>query len=140
MSCKTNYTKQIISDYCVLDTETTGLSSYYDEIIEIGIVKVRDDKIIEQYSQLIEPQYAIPWFITEMTGITNEMVTGMPSISDVKGQVLSFIGDDIILGHNTSFDIRFLEAGFETNLPNKYMDTVQFSRKVFSRIRTSFFV
>lgn len=134
MSHKTNYTKQIISDYCVLDTETTGLSSYYDEIIEIGIVKVRDDKIVEQYSQLIEPQYEIPWFITEITGITNEMVADMPSISEVKEQVLSFIGDDIILGHNTSFDIRFLEAGFETDLPNKYMDTVQFSRKVFPEL------
>ncbi len=53
----TNYTKQIIDDYCVLDTETTGLSAYYDEIIEIGILRVRGNRIVDQYSQLIQPEY-----------------------------------------------------------------------------------
>ena len=52
MSSK-RYTKKIIGDYCVLDTETTGLSAYYDEVIEIGILRVRDNKIESKYSQLI---------------------------------------------------------------------------------------
>ena len=126
----TNYTRRIIDDYCVLDTETTGLSAYYDEVIEIGILRVRNNQIVDRYSQLIQPEYEIDSFITALTGITNEMVAGMPSIIEVKDTVLSFLGDDIILGHNTSFDIRFLNEGFGIKLNNKYMDTMQFARKV----------
>lgn len=130
-----NYTKQIINDYCVLDTETTGLSSYYDEIIEIGILKVRDNKIVDRYSQLIKPNYEIDPFITSLTGITNEMVKDMPAIAFVMSDVLSFIGLDVIIGHNTSFDIRFLNAGFNIELDNKYMDTMQFARKLFPELK-----
>ena len=130
----TNYTKQIISDYCVLDIETTGLSAYYDEVIEIGILKVRDNQIVEQYSQLIEPDYEIDSFITKLTGITNEMVAGMPKIRDVKDDVLTFIENDVILGHNTSFDIRFLNAAFGNAIDNLYMDTMQFARKVYPEL------
>lgn len=130
-----NYTKQIISDYVVLDTETTGLSIYYDEIIEIGLVKVRNDDIVETYSQLIKPKSPINSFITKLTGITNEMVEGMPSIADVKNQVLEFIGDDIIVGHKTSFDLAFLRSGFDVALNNKYMDTLQFSLKLFPEFK-----
>ena len=61
---ETNYTRQIIDDYCVLDTETTGLSAYYDEIIEIGIIRVRNNHIVDKYSQLIKPEYEINEFIT----------------------------------------------------------------------------
>lgn len=131
----TNYTKKLIDDYCVLDIETTGLSAYYDEIIEIGILKVRDNEIVDQYSQLIQPEYEIDGFITELTGITNEMVAGMPSIMEVKDDVLSFIGSDIILGHNTSFDMRFLNAGFHQELSNQYMDTMQFARKLYPDLK-----
>ncbi len=134
MATNTNYTRRIISDYCVLDTETTGLSAYYDEIIEIGILKVRDDKIVMQYSQLIKPNCEIDPFITFLTGITDEMVRYMPRISDVKNVVLEFIGDDIILGHNTSFDMRFLNAAFDGMVDNQYMDTMQFSRKVYPEL------
>lgn len=130
-----NYTKQIIADYCVLDTETTGLSAYYDEIIEIGILRVRDNAIVDQYSQLIRPKYEIDAFITELTGITNEMVAGMPYIMEVKDAVLSFIGSDIIVGHNTSFDMRFLNAGFHQKLSNQYMDTMQFARKLYPELK-----
>ena len=130
----TNYTKKIIDDYCVLDTETTGLSAYYDEVIEIGILRVRGGAVVDQYSQLIHPEYPIDGFITMLTGITNEMVAGMPSITEVKDAVLSFIGNDIIVGHNTSFDIRFLNAGFGDEIKNEYMDTMQFARKVYTEL------
>ena len=131
----TNYTKQIVKDYCVLDTETTGLSAYYDEIIEIGLIRVRDDVVVDSFSQLIQPKHEINEFITELTGITNEMLEGMPSIIDVREEVLSFIGNDILLGHNTSFDIRFLSEGFETKISNLYMDTMQFCRKVYPELK-----
>lgn len=130
----TNYTKKIIDNYCVLDTETTGLSAYYDEVIEIGILRVRGGSVVDQYSQLIRPKYPIDEFITELTGITNEMVAEMPSITEVKGAVLSFVGDDVIVGHNTSFDIRFLNAGFGEEIENEYMDTMQFARKVYPEL------
>ncbi len=130
-----NYIKKIIDDYCVLDTETTGLSAYYDEIIEIGILRVRNNEIVDQYSQLIKPKSLIDPFITSLTGITNEMVEGMPKISDVKNEVLTFIGDDIIVGHNTSFDMRFLNEVFKQSVNNYYMDTMQFARKVYPELK-----
>ncbi|MBE0296929.1 BRCT domain-containing protein [Gardnerella vaginalis] len=130
-----NYTKQLIDDYCVLDTETTGLSAYYDEIIEIGILRVRNNEIVDRYDQLIKPNFDIDDFITALTGITNDMLEGMPSIDSVKTDVLSFIGDDIILGHNTSFDMRFLNEVFKEQLSNQYMDTMQFARKLYPELK-----
>ncbi len=129
-----NYVREIIDDYCILDTETTGLSAYYDEIIEVGIIRVRNNTIVDQYAQLIHPNNPIDGFITNLTGITNEMVENMPQIEAVKDAVLSFLGEDIIIGHNTSFDIRFLEEAFGGSLHNKYMDTVQFARKVYPEL------
>lgn len=130
----TKYIKRIIDDYCVLDTETTGLSAYYDDIIEVGILKVRNNEIVDRYSQLIKPEFEVPPFITNLTGITNEMLIDKPTIQNVKNEILSFIEDDIILGHNTSFDIRFLNAAFDSSLDNNYMDTVQFARKVYPEL------
>lgn len=132
---KSNYTKQLIDDYCVLDTETTGLSAYYDEIIEIGILRVRNNEIVDRYDQLIKPNFDIDDFITALTGITNDMLEGMPSIDSVKTDVLSFIGDDIILGHRTSFDMRFLNEGFKEQSYNQYMDTMQFARKLYPELK-----
>lgn len=130
----TNYTKIIIDDYCVLDTETTGLSAYYNEVIEIGILRVRGGAVVDQYSQLIQPKYPIDEFVIALTGITNEMVVGMPPITEVRDAVLSFVGDDVIVGHNTSFDVRFLNAGFGIEIENEYMDTMQFARKVYPEL------
>lgn len=129
-----NYVRKIIRDYCVIDTETTGLSSYYDEIIEVGILKIRDGKVVDQYSQLIKPNNAIDEFITYLTGITNKMLVNQPSIKDVEGEILDFLGDDVIVGHNTSFDIRFLNASFKETLKNEYMDTMIFSRKIYPQL------
>lgn len=129
-----NYVRKIISDYCVIDTETTGLSSYYDEIIEVGILKIRDGKVVDQYSQLIKPNNAIDDFITYLTGITNKMLVNQPSIKEVEGEILDFLGDDIIVGHNTSFDIRFLNASFKETSKNEYMDTMIFSRKIYPQL------
>lgn len=132
---RSNNIKEIIDDYCVVDTETTGLSSYYDEIIEVGVLRVRNNEIVEKYSQLIKPENEVGAFITSLTGITNDMLIDMPSILDIKEELLNFIGGDIIIGHNTSFDIRFLNCGLETELDNKYMDTFQFSRKLYPELK-----
>ena len=100
----------------------------------MGILRVRNNTIVDKYSQLIKPEYEIDSFITALTGITNEMVADMPSILDVKNEVLTFLGDDVIIGHNTSFDIRFLSEGFSQPIDNKYMDTMQFARKVYPEL------
>ena len=68
------YVKKIVDDYCVVDIETTGLSWQRDQIIEIGIVKVRQGHIFDQYVQLIDPHKDISHFITQLTGIDNDMV------------------------------------------------------------------
>lgn len=122
-------------DYCVVDTETTGLAAGRDEIIEIGMVKVRGHEIAARYQQMIRPRRRIGSFITVLTGITDEMVRGMPGISDVGDEILGFIGTDVIVGHNTAFDIRFLEAGLCCALPNEYVDTMLLSRRVYPELR-----
>lgn len=129
------YVRKIESDYCVLDLETTGLSYEYDEIIEIGILKVRNNIIVDKYQQLINPNTEIDEFITKLTGITNEMLKNMPFINDVKKEVLNFIGNDLIIGHNFFFDKNFIEFNFGEELPNEFSDTMQLSRKLFPDIK-----
>lgn len=125
------YTKKIIDDYCVIDLETTGLSWFDDTIIEVGILKIRNQQIIDKYSQLVNPKRQVSPFITRLTGITNDMLLGMPTLDEIKDDVFNFIGDDILLGHNTSFDLNFVANQFNIDIENEYMDTLQFCRKIY---------
>lgn len=125
-----NYIRRILKNYVVLDLETTGLSKKEDKIIEIGILKVKNDEIVDKYSTLINPEVNIDNEIQNLTGITNEMVKNKPLINEIKNDVLDFIGKSTIIGHNTSFDIGFIEENFG-KIENNYIDTVQFSRKLF---------
>lgn len=126
--------KKLLNDYCVIDTETTELSPINHEMIEIGMLRVRNGKIVSRYSQLIHPAQTIDPFITNLTGITNEMVEHMPNVNEVKNDVLKFIGNDVLLGHNIRFDFNFLNAGFRMVLPNDLMDTLQFSKKLYPEL------
>ena len=125
------YVRRIDKDYCVLDTETTGLSSYYDSIIEIGIIKVRNNEIVAEYNQLINPGRRLSGIITHITGITDAMLVGQPTISEVRDDVLRFIGNDLIVGHNTYFDMQFMANCLEHDFENEYADTLQFARKLY---------
>lgn len=131
---KKNYTREFANDYCVLDLETTGFSYRYDNILEIGIIRVRNNEIVDSYSQLINPQFHIPKVIEQLTGITNEMIIDKPLINEVKETVLNFIGSDLIVGHNVSFDINFIQENFGVILENKYTDTLQFSKKLYPKL------
>ena len=122
------YVRKIIDNYCVLDLETTGLSPNYDSIIEIGIIKVKENKIVGKYNSLINPGFLINEYIT------NEMLKGKPKIIDLKKEVLNFIGNDVLVGHNISFDVSFLQKGFNEELKNEYIDTLQFCRKLFKEL------
>lgn len=128
------YVRKIIDNYCVLDLETTGLSPNYDSIIEIGIIKVKENKIVDKYNSLVNPGFLINEYITSITGITNEMLKGKPKIIDLKKEVLNFIGNDVLVGHNISFDVSFLQKGFNEELKNEYIDTLQFCRKLFKEL------
>ena len=128
------YVRKIIDNYCVLDLETTGLSPNYDSIIEIGIIKVKENKIVDKYNSLINPGFLINEYITSITGITNEMLKGKPKIIDLKKEVLNFIGNDVLVGHNISFDVSFLQKRFNEELKNEYIDTLQFCRKLFKEL------
>ena len=125
------------SDYVAVDLETTGLSPLYYEIIEIGAVRVRNGQPVEKYQSLVKPSCLDDFdeYITALTGITPAMLVEAPEISDVLPAALSFIGNDIIVGHNTSFDVNFLyDAAVDLQLgpvSNDYIDTMRLSRKLF---------
>jgi DNA polymerase III epsilon subunit family exonuclease len=122
-------------DFVALDVETTGLSPYTDKMIEIGLVRVRNGVERECYSTLIQPERRLSSRITALTGITDEMLSNAPVIRDILPDVLDFIGGDIIVGHNVSFDIGFMQAAcmhtLETGFVSDYIDTMRLSRKYF---------
>lgn len=103
-----------ISDYVVLDVETTGLKPGTDKIIEIGMVKVSDGKPCDEFSSFVNPEMSIPTRITKITGITNEDMATAPVFSSLASQIVSFLGDSLILGHNVGFDLSFLVPALES--------------------------
>lgn len=122
------------SDFTVIDLETTGLSPDYDEIIEIAAIKVRNLEVVDTHQTLVKPINPIDEYITELTGITNAMVENAPSISDALPELLDFVSDDLIIGHNVNFDINFIYDECEYNkfpsFSNNFVDTMRLSRKL----------
>lgn len=95
--------------YVVFDLETTGFSPIKDKIIEIGAVKVEHGEITEKFSTFVNPNIPIPFQITQLTSITDQMVMDAPDIETVLPQFLEFIGDAALVAHNASFDVSFIE-------------------------------
>jgi ATP-dependent DNA helicase DinG len=95
--------------YVAVDVETTGLDPYRDEIIEVGVVRFNREEILEEWSSLVDPGCEIPPFITQLTGIRQEMVDAAPSILSLRSRLRELLGDDVVAGHNISFDMGFLE-------------------------------
>ena len=122
------------SDFVVLDLETTGLSPLYDNIIEVAILKVRDCKVAETYSSLINPERELDDFTTELTGITDKMLKNAPVFKDVAKEIRCFIGDDVVVGQKTSFDINFLYdnflAVFNEDFQNDFVSIERIAKKV----------
>ena len=92
-----------------LDLETTGLDSSSDAIIEIGAVRFSGHRKEGEYSTLVNPRRPIPAFITQLTGITNDMVMRAPTLAEVMPQLEQFVGRDPVLGHNVQFDLSFVQ-------------------------------
>lgn len=124
-----------IMSYVVVDTETTGLSPVKDDIIELSALKVTNGAVTGQWSRLIRPRRMIPEFITKINHITNEMVRGCPRIEDIIGDFLLFIGNDPVMGHNVSYDMRMINAALKragrNELPNEIIDTLVMARDRF---------
>ena len=117
--------------YVVFDLETTGFSSAKDKIIEIGAVKVENGEITDKYSTFVNPKIPIPFRITQLTSITDEMVMESPEIETILPQFLKFVGDAVLVAHNASFDVSFIEEncrrqGIEPDFTS--VDTVGLAR------------
>ena len=127
-----NAGEQSLDDtYIVFDIETTGFSSIRDRIIEIGAVKVVNGEIVDRFSTFVNPERPIPFEITSLTGITDEMVMGAPNIGTVLPQFLEFVGDGVLVAHNAGFDVGFVEQNCREHGLNDrfvYVDTVALAR------------
>ncbi|MGV8049005.1 MAG: helicase C-terminal domain-containing protein [Anaerolineaceae bacterium] len=100
-----------------LDLETTGLDPNLDSIIEIGAVKFTENRVESEYSTLVNPRKPISTFITNLTGISNSMVQNAPLLADVLPELVDFVGDAVVVGHNVAFDLSFMRkvGAFRTN-------------------------
>lgn len=96
------------STYVVFDLETTGFSPVHNRIIEIGAVKIENGIITDRFSEFVNPHVPIPFHITNLTSITDDMVKDAPSIEEVLPRFVDFCGDAVMVGHNVGFDIGFI--------------------------------
>lgn len=122
----------MIKDYVCVDLETSGIRAKWDKIIEIGAVKVRDGKVVDTFSQLVNPGMLISERITELTGITNKMLEGKPMIEEVLPKFVKFAEEDVLLGHNIMFDYNFLKQNainLELEFEKEGIDTLKIARK-----------
>jgi len=97
------------AEYSVFDFETTGTSADSDKVIEIGIVKIKKGKIVDTFSSFINPGRPVPFYITQITGITTTDVQDAPYFEEVYPQIKEFIGDSILTAHHLNFDHSFLK-------------------------------
>lgn len=124
--------------YVVVDLETTGFSPINDEIIEIAAIKVENRIEVSTFSTLLKPSKRINSRITDITGITNQMVQEAPKIEQVIGDFYDYVGDSIIVGHNVNFDINFLyeniQKHLDARLSNDFVDVMRISKKVLTQL------
>lgn len=123
-----------VDDYVLVDIETTGLSPVSDDIIEIGAIKVKNNEIIDTYNELIKVDRKLTTFITNLTGITDEMLKNGKLPEIVLQEFIGFVGEDTIMGHNVNFDLGFLRNKcmkyLDVKLQNSYIDTMYLARKL----------
>ncbi len=124
--------------FVCFDIETTGLSPLRDKITEIGAVKVVNGEITDTFSTFADPEMPIPEKITQLTGITDDMVKGAPSQREAVSAFLEFAGDHILVAHNAPFDTSFIRKACE-NMHREYtytsIDTVAISRAILPDIK-----
>jgi DNA polymerase-3 subunit epsilon len=119
--------------FAIIDVETTGLNPAGEKITEIAVYLHDGQKITDEFQTLINPEKRIPFQITGLTGISNPMVADQPRFCDIAREIVELTQDRIIVGHNVSFDYRFLRAEFKRlfyDFKRKTLCTKQLSRKL----------
>lgn len=122
-----------LENFVCVDLETTGLNPKTDRIIEVGMVKVREGKIVEQFSSLINPRQQLEERIEQITGITQKELENQPLQKEILPQILEFLEEDVLLGHRVLFDYSFLKRAFTNEkipFERKGIDTLKIARKV----------
>lgn len=117
--------------FVVIDTETTGFSPIRNELIEISAIKYKGKEKIDTFSTLIRPLNPIPYYITKITGIDNEMVESAPTVDKVINKLVKFVDNNPIVAHNASFDLSFLNQNSNGSFcKNQIIDTIPLSKKI----------
>tara|TARA_B100001996_G_C18598031_1_gene568695 strand:- start:255 stop:755 length:501 start_codon:yes stop_codon:yes gene_type:complete len=113
---------------CILDLETTGFEPEDSEIIEIFILKVLNNKIVDEFYSLIKPKNNIQ--NSHIHGISDDKVQNAPHINEISEKIFHFIEDDILVGHNLiNFDLKFLNYHLNKKIKNRTVDTLELSRE-----------
>ncbi len=125
--------------YIVFDVETTGLSAAYDKIIELAAVKVYQGEIIDRFERFANPHQKLSQTTIDLTGITDDMLVGAPEIDEVMKDFHEWMGQDILVAHNASFDIGFINAAFERinyeKVTNPVIDTLELARLLYPNLK-----
>ena len=124
--------------FVVFDLETTGFSNKNDKITEIGAVKIENFKVVDRFSQLINPQKDISYKVQELTGITNDLIKDKPTIEEVLPKFIEFIGDSVMVAHNADFDMGFMQQKCrEQNIEfkNTSIDTLTLARTLLPHMK-----
>ena len=125
--------------YTIVDIETTGGSPNTEKITEIAILLYDGEKVIQEYSTLINPEKEIPYYITALTGITNEMVATAPRFYEVAREIVELTKDHIFVAHNASFDYSFIRSEFKQlgyEFKRDQLCTVRLSRKLIPGLKS----
>lgn len=125
--------------YVVFDIETTGLSITRNNITELAAIKMCEGKELGRYSTFVNPHEKIPYHITQLTSITDEMVKDAPDLEPVLHQFVDFVGDSILVAHNARFDMGFIQASLvKLGLPkltNPTLDTLELARLLYPTMK-----
>ena len=132
------------TSFLVVDVETTGLNAINDRITEIGMVHVQNGKIVDKYETLVNPGVFIPRYITELTGISNEMIYNKPTFYEIYPKITKFIsncGENIVFtGHNVSFDYKFVTSSVSRTVNEKFempvLCTCRLARRINKTLRS----
>ena len=118
--------------YAIIDIETTGQSALKGKFTEIAIFIHDGTEIVESFSSLVNPECYIPQFITDLTGISNDMVKRAPKFYEIARKIVEITQDKIFVGHNVQFDYRFVQEEFKRlgyDYQRQTMCTVRLGRK-----------
>lgn len=122
-----------VKDYCVVDTETTGLSSAHDRICEIAVLRIVGGEIVDEVSTLVNPEQHISAAATAVNGITDQMVADAPTYEQIRPRVAEILLDLPVVGHNTKFDLNFivdLLGPLGEGMEISYFDTLHIARRL----------